>query len=312
MPWLPPPPENLEPEITCALIFFPDAEEYQRALFGQIAELTNTWNWEADRETQAIIRQVWLDAELQTLECFSMACLDDLVALLEEIRDKDGCCGSLTEAPGQDEIIGVDGDDIVTSDTDIGADIIPPEFEDVPDFQLYLCGAAVQIADGLPGLVDRTAQSIILASNALAIVTLIVLAFGNIIGMAIAATLAAGLGLVTLLDLLDVTDWVFDLRERILGGEDLSHQAQTKTELGTIRDDIRDAIACANDAAEATVEVHALLDANISDALYRSVLKLAASRGIMSLVFNGLVNAPDSNECSCILSGQIDGYAYTI
>lgn len=300
MPYLPPPPENLEPEFICALVIIPNADEYRAAFLGQFAELSDVWNWEADKATQAVIRQVWLDAELETLECWNMAVCDDIIALLEEIRDKDVCCEAITEAPGQDEIIGVDEDDIVTSDTDIGGGVIPPEFEDVPAFESYLCGAAVQIADGLPGLVDRTAQSIILASNALAIITLIVLAFGNIIGMGIAATLAAGLGIVTLLDLLDVTDWVFDLRERILGGEDLSAQAQTKSELEGIRDEIRDAVACSNDANEAAAAVHALLDANITDTLYRSVLKLATGRGIMALVFNGLVNAPDSNECSCL------------
>lgn len=68
MPWLPPADPDSQ-ELDCVLVFFPDRDEYRQALFGMLEELAQVWNWEADRETQEVIRQKWLEAEHCTLEC---------------------------------------------------------------------------------------------------------------------------------------------------------------------------------------------------------------------------------------------------
>lgn len=68
MPWLPP-ADPVTNERVCVLVFVPDKPEYMRAFFGALEELSQAWNWEADRETQMIIRQQWLDAEICTRDC---------------------------------------------------------------------------------------------------------------------------------------------------------------------------------------------------------------------------------------------------
>lgn len=68
MPWLPPvDPETNEFE--CILVFVPAKQEYIQAFFGALEELSQVWNWEADRDTQALIRQQWLAAEMCTRDC---------------------------------------------------------------------------------------------------------------------------------------------------------------------------------------------------------------------------------------------------
>lgn len=167
MPYIPP-SGTLDPEITCALVFFPNAEEYQRALFGQLAQLTDVWTWETDRESQAIIRQVWLDAEKQTLECFDMACLDDILTAIGEINAKlPWCCDvdvlihPINDGAGGTDVWIVDGPGpapLPIPDNDTGAGEYPITPGTDPDeggtvsqaeWEEYACGAANFVIDSL-------------------------------------------------------------------------------------------------------------------------------------------------------------------
>lgn len=306
MPYLPPPPEDLEPEIDCVLVFIPNNDEYRRAFYGQIADLCDVWNWEADRTTQATIRQVWLDAYLQTLDCANMACLDEIIALLEEIRDHEWCCETVDSVTGGDEITGVD-DSSLPPDVDRDGGTLPPDWDGDPDgYDAYLCGQAHRLAESTDEAVDAVFDTILLASNVVVFATLLVLAFGNVIGMGIAAIIAGGYSLVTASEVFGFFSVFTELREALSGGDPQGLVAQTKAEMSAIYDDIVDAVFCANDAAEATATMHALVDANVTSTSYAALLRLLYTISLRP-IFWGFGGAADRFDCvDCLDPTDID------
>lgn len=302
MPYLLP-DEPAVSELDCVLVYFPNAEEYRQALFGQLAELTDVWNWEGTREQQALARAAWLTAELETLA--NMGCFDDVVERLDaitdvlgDILDKDVCCDSVGATDIPDGITGSD-DTTLPPDVDVDGDVIPDDFTDVPEYLQYLCGAGQRIADSTDAAVDAVNTALLAASNVIVFATLLVLAFGNVIGMGIAAILAGGYTLVTVSEIIGAFSFFTELRE-LIRGEGVNDAAnQTKTELGAISDEIIAAVACANNASAARSNLHALLDEHVTHASYRALLKMAWSLPVMRAIFAGYANVTPSTDCVC-------------
>lgn len=84
-------------ELACTLVFYPDKEEYRRALLGSLVYLTKWLAWERDDEKRGQdAARAWKLALECTLECWQMACLETLIADVEQIRKlletKKDCC----------------------------------------------------------------------------------------------------------------------------------------------------------------------------------------------------------------------------
>jgi len=105
------PAEGADTEDTkCVLVFYPDKDEYRRALFGSLSYLGTWLAWELDdakRGRQAA--QVWKNANDQTLECWNMGCLEqlqeDVAAIRALLAGADYCCDGNTvinPPPGQE------------------------------------------------------------------------------------------------------------------------------------------------------------------------------------------------------------------
>lgn len=162
MPYLP--PDNLEPDdLDCILVFYPKAVEYRQALLGQIAELSDVWNWEASRDDQQKIRRAWLEAELETTAGACMGICDDLFDQLQRIEDC-SCTGALPSnesypTPGGDVITPYEGPyDVPTNTDDYATDPFPvtPQSDldgsgtvDLAEWKDYVCGASNLVVDAL-------------------------------------------------------------------------------------------------------------------------------------------------------------------
>lgn len=74
-------------DLDCLLVFYPDREEYRRALLGSLSYLATWLAWERDAEKRGrLAAAAWLDALNCTLECLEMACLDNLTAVMESVK----------------------------------------------------------------------------------------------------------------------------------------------------------------------------------------------------------------------------------
>jgi hypothetical protein len=114
------PAEGADTEETqCVLVFYPDKEEYRRALFGSLSYLGTWLAWELDDEKRGRqAAQAWKNANDLTLECWNMACLEQLQADVAAIRallaSANYCCDGTTTIspppPVTTEIIPGDGD----------------------------------------------------------------------------------------------------------------------------------------------------------------------------------------------------------
>lgn len=227
-----------------------------------------------------------------------MACFDEILALLEEIRDHEWCCDGIASVPGTDDIGGVD-DSTLPPDIDRDEDVLPDGWVGgEATFDPYLCGQAQRVGNTTDEAVDAVFKAILAASNFLVWATLVVLAFGNIFGMAIAAILAGGYTLVTWSEIVGYYSFFTELREA-LGLEDPSGIVpQTKTEMSGIAQDIENAIYCANSASEAQTAIAGLIDGAVTDSRYAALLKLTYAISLRP-IFWGLGGAPDGTGCVC-------------
>lgn len=101
MPFLPPASDPLETELECALIFYPNREEYRRALFGAYLDLENRFNWEASDADKEDIFTSWHAAILETFAALGklddiLTALDYIAELVDEVepllRQQQPCC----------------------------------------------------------------------------------------------------------------------------------------------------------------------------------------------------------------------------
>lgn len=224
--------------------------------------------------------------------------LDDVETLLQELIDKEDCCDTIDSVPGGDGIGGVD-ESTLPPDVDRDGESLPPEYEGDPEaYDAYLCGQAIRLVETTDDAVDAIHNAILGASNVLVFATLVVLAFGNLIGMGIAAILAGGYSLVTWSEIVGYYSFFTELREA-LGLEDPDGIVpQTKDEMSSVAAGIEDAVFCSNSASEAATQISAIIDSAVTHASYRALLKLLYAISLRP-IFWGFGGAPDSTSCVC-------------
>ena len=148
--YLLPPGDAYTEELCCALVFYPDKDEYRRALLGAVTHFGTWLAWETDSAKRGKdAARAWKDANSRTLECWNMACLDELIADMAAVRallerHKDCCDDGLTYGL-QDEV-----------ETDITPFVgDPPEFygetavTDWDDWAEHVCYNAHLYVDNL-------------------------------------------------------------------------------------------------------------------------------------------------------------------
>lgn len=92
-------------DLRCAIVFYPDKDEYLFALGGSLDYLGTWIAWERDEAKRGKdAARAWRDATELTRECWDMACLDQLqedVSAIRLLLQQQACCGStsITYAP---------------------------------------------------------------------------------------------------------------------------------------------------------------------------------------------------------------------
>jgi hypothetical protein len=148
--YLLPPDPIADEEIACTIVFYPDREEYRRALLGSLHYLA-TWSaWERDSAKGGrIAAQAWKRALELTEECWLMGCLEQLQADVSAIRSilmaMDPCCG---------EYLTINPPDPPTSNITPGAGDPPETYGETPvedweEWYGYACYSAQQWVDQL-------------------------------------------------------------------------------------------------------------------------------------------------------------------
>lgn len=182
-------------ELACCLVFYPDKPEYRRALLGSLVYLSTWLAWERDEEKRGKdAARAWKDAVDETLECWTMSCLEELIADVATIRllmeTKKDCCDSSTTYYPTDfpetEIEPFIGD--------------PPEFygetavTDWEDWAEHVCYNAHKYVDYLKDTAGELQDAVQLSSIFVGLIgaTLALLAFSGI-GLPIAFALTAGI-----------------------------------------------------------------------------------------------------------------------
>lgn len=84
-------------ELSCALVFYPDKEEYRRALLGALTYFQTWIAWERDDDKRGKdAARAWALANFCTMECWDMACIDELLETMEAVRvllsNRKDCC----------------------------------------------------------------------------------------------------------------------------------------------------------------------------------------------------------------------------
>lgn len=85
-------------DLACMILFYPDRDEYRRALWGSL-DFLGTWlAWERDTEKRgAIAAKLWKNANDLTQECYAMNTCDTILQLLTQIeKNTRTCCGEST------------------------------------------------------------------------------------------------------------------------------------------------------------------------------------------------------------------------
>ena len=100
-------PENpiVNEELSCTLVWYPDRDEYRRALLGSLTYLSTWIAWERDANKNGrIAAQAWKAALDKTLECWQMGCLEtlqsDVAAIKNLLANMVTCCDQITYGPG--------------------------------------------------------------------------------------------------------------------------------------------------------------------------------------------------------------------
>lgn len=101
-------------DLACTLVFYPDKEEYRRALLGSIVYLSNWLAWERDGSKRGKdAARAWKNAVDETMECWTMACFEELIADVARIRAlmetrKDCCDDNVTYYPTEEPTTEID------------------------------------------------------------------------------------------------------------------------------------------------------------------------------------------------------------
>lgn len=188
-------------ELACTLVFYPDKPEYRRALLGSIVYLSTWLAWERDSEKRGQdAARAWKNAVDKTLECWTMACFEELIADVARIRSlmetkKDCCDQNVTYYPTEEPVTEIE--------PGIGD---PPEYygetavADWDEWLEHVCWNAHKYVDYLKDTAGELYDAVQASSIFLGVIAaaLALLAFSGIglpIAFGTAAALVAGIAL---------------------------------------------------------------------------------------------------------------------
>lgn len=188
-----PPGEAFTDELCCALVFYPDKDAYRRALLGAVGYFATWTAWERDASKRGVdASRAWKLAYARTLECWNMACLDDLIDDMAAIRAlmetrKDCCDGNVTY--DIQDVLGT------TIDPRVGD---PPDYygetavSDWDDWSEHVCYNAHLYVDNLKNIGNQMNGAVEQSSLFLGLIAagLVLLSFSGI-GLPIAYLLAS-------------------------------------------------------------------------------------------------------------------------
>jgi len=188
-------------QLACALVFYPDKEEYRRALLGSLVYLSTWVAWERDSEKRGKdAARAWKNAVEETMECWIMTCFEDLIADVATIRmimetRKDCCDDNVTyfptEFPTTEIVPGVGDAPDLYGETEIA---------DWDEWNQHVCFNAHAYVDYLIDSAGNLYDAVQLSSIWLGLIAAILglLAFSGIglpIAYGLAAAVVAGLAL---------------------------------------------------------------------------------------------------------------------
>lgn len=159
--YLLPPGDAYTEDLACALVIYPDKDEYRRALVGSLVYLGTWLAWEGDAGKRGKdAARAWKDANELTLECMSMNYCQAILDKLDEISSRLGmasCCDGNTYVNYNDMTI-------VTTTIIPGVGAAPTtwgeseEIVDWDEWREYVCGAAHDYVDDLVSKAEDLAR----------------------------------------------------------------------------------------------------------------------------------------------------------
>lgn len=183
-----------EDDIVCQLVYLPDRPEYWQALLGAISYMATWKAWERDADKRGKDAAAnWREAFELTMECWRMACLEDLkqdvADILVLLANRKDCCDDNLTYNIQDDI---------STEIDPGVGD-PPDFygetavTDWDDWLEHVCYNAHIYVDNLINMASQMEGAVAQSSIYIGLIAaaLAVLSFSGI-GLPIAYLLAAG------------------------------------------------------------------------------------------------------------------------
>lgn len=291
--------DAFEDELCCAIVYYPDREEYRRALLGALTYFATWIAWERDSAKRgADAARSWQLALDKTLECWNMACMEDLIAIQNEIltllQSKKDCCDT-----------GVTYDPQETVETDIDPGVgDPPDFYGQTaittwdEWEEHVCYNAHVYVDNLISAASQLVDAVNYSWIALGLVAaLMALATMSGIGIPIAYGLAAT---------------VVGSLAALTSGTVFT---QAATDIETARDDIVCAFLQGTGLADA---VETAIGSGVAWTAFYQFLDYATAEAI---VFEGghdgeYLPTETRDDCTCDFgeepTGQLNGVRFTV
>lgn len=193
-------------DIVCQLVFLPDRPEYWQALVGALSYMATWRAWERDTDKRGKNAAAnWREAFELTMECWRMACLqdlqDDVAAILAIMQLGQSCCDEQDVTNGDQYT-----DRVVDGVGDVPQNIIDAGYasgvSDWAGFDDYKCMISHVIVDQLPAKLLEFSEIVtplgVVAGGLAAVAGIIAVIFSTA-GLAIAFGIVANIGSMSLL-----------------------------------------------------------------------------------------------------------------
>lgn len=180
-------------DLSCALVFYPDKDEYRRALLGALTYFEKWLAWELDPSKRGQdAARAWSLANACTLECWNMACIDELLETMEAVKalleNRKDCC---------DDNVSYGLQDAVRTEIDPGVGDPPDEYgetaiETWEDWEEHVCYNAHLYVDNLKNIGNQIGGAVEQNSLFLGLIAagLVLLTFSGV-GLPVAYLLAS-------------------------------------------------------------------------------------------------------------------------
>lgn len=195
-----------EDDLVCQLVFLPNRPEYWQALLGALGYMATWRAWERDDEKRGKdAASNWSAAFEMTMECWRMACLqdlqDDVAAILAIMQLGQACCDEVDVTHGDQYTDRVE-DGIGNVPQNIIDSGYADDAADWDGFDDYKCMISHVVVDQLPAKLLELSEIVtplgVVAGGLAAVAGIIAVIFSTA-GLAIAFGIVAGVGSVSLL-----------------------------------------------------------------------------------------------------------------